>query len=268
MTTASPKIAAMFQLGKDAPPFALLNYPIIASRKLNGIRAMWFPPGHNLAPAGGFYSRRGVLYECMAHIRPSSPYVLDGEFYLHGTPLQEILGACAPNRQEPTPLTRQLSYHVFDVVLPNVSTTGRKCTAAQVTGEGVIKHDWYEARNANTLQYYYDDAIRDGYEGLMLQYPKTYYKPGRTMNIMKVKDWQFMTVTFVDFTPGEGKYEGALGAMIVEDGDGRRFKVGTGFDDEFREGGYIRKLSKRCTIQYLTKSVDSVPQNSSLVAFL
>ena len=34
--------------------------------------------------------------------------------------------------------------------------------------------------------------------------------------------------------PGEGKYAGMMGSLLVETPDGRRFRLGTGFTDEQR----------------------------------
>ena len=38
----------------------------------------------------------------------------------------------------------------------------------------------------------------------------------------------------VGYVAGEGKYRGALGALIVRTADGREFRLGTGFSDDER----------------------------------
>ena len=38
----------------------------------------------------------------------------------------------------------------------------------------------------------------------------------------------------VDYSEGKGKYQGQVGALVVETGDGRRFKLGSGLSDNDR----------------------------------
>jgi DNA ligase-1 len=38
----------------------------------------------------------------------------------------------------------------------------------------------------------------------------------------------------VDYSDGKGKYQGQVGALVVETGDGRRFKLGSGLSDSER----------------------------------
>jgi len=114
---------------------------------------------------------------------------------------------------------------------------------------------------------YYEHVVGLGFEGLMLQYPKTHYTAGRSNAIMKVKAWKFMVAEFVDVTPGEGKYAGYAGAMVCMDQDKRKFLVGTGFSDEFRFGKWRDHIGAKCLIQYLNLSEDGVPLNASFIEF-
>src|SRR4029079_13590522 len=145
-----------------------------------------------------------------------------------------------PNLQVPTELTKQLDFHIFDVLRPHTPKIYRVDELKQLSyryfpdNVHFVKHALI--REPVQLVNYYDLAIKEGYEGLMLAYPSTHYTAGRSNAIMKVKAWKFMVAEFVDVTAGDKKYTGYAGAMVCMDQDKRKFLVGTGFDDEFRFG--------------------------------
>lgn len=52
--------------------------------------------------------------------------------------------------------------------------------------------------------------------------------------LLKYKLYQDAEARVIAHLPGNGKYEGLLGALLVERPDGLRFRIGTGFTDEQR----------------------------------
>jgi len=71
-------------------------------------------------------------------------------------------------------------------------------------------------------------------EGLMLHHRQAPYRPGRSAHLLKLKMHEDAEARVVDHLPGKGKYEGMLGALLVERADGTRFRLGTGFTDAQR----------------------------------
>ena len=68
----------------------------------------------------------------------------------------------------------------------------------------------------------------------MLHHGDSIYQTGRTAALLKVKTFQDAEATVVDYTTGKGKYQGQVGALVVETEAGRRFKLGSGLSDSER----------------------------------
>jgi DNA ligase-1 len=74
-----------------------------------------------------------------------------------------------------------------------------------------------------------------GGEGLMLRQPGSNYEVGRSLTLLKVKNFLDDEATVLEHLPGAGRHKGRLGALLVELAGGARFAVGTGFSDLERE---------------------------------
>lgn len=73
-----------------------------------------------------------------------------------------------------------------------------------------------------------------GAEGIMLYREGSYYQARRTWDLVKLKGYQDAEARVVAHVPGQGKYTGMLGALLVETPQGIRFKIGSGFSDSER----------------------------------
>lgn len=80
----------------------------------------------------------------------------------------------------------------------------------------------------------FDAVVRGGGEGLMLHRADAPWLFGRGDALVKLKPWQDAEARVVAHVGGRGKYEGMLGALLVETPEGRRFRLGTGFTDAQR----------------------------------
>lgn len=76
--------------------------------------------------------------------------------------------------------------------------------------------------------------VKAGGEGLMLHRGASLYKGVRNDDLLKVKPHEDAEARVVAHVPGQGKYQGMLGALLVETDTGQRFKLGTGFTDAQR----------------------------------
>lgn len=88
---------------------------------------------------------------------------------------------------------------------------------------------------------YYESVLDSGGEGVMLKNPEATYKPGKrpAKNWYKVKGFETMDVFILsDYLPGQGKYEGQVGAIHfgVFNSVGEVVRLGkcSGFDDATR----------------------------------
>jgi DNA ligase-1 len=81
-------------------------------------------------------------------------------------------------------------------------------------------------------------AMERGYEGLILREPSALYVEKSATTMMKLKPRSSDTYRVVGFNEEisiHGEPKGRLGALLVQDADGRAFKVGSGFTHAQRE---------------------------------
>jgi hypothetical protein len=91
-------------------------------------------------------------------------------------------------------------------------------------------------RNQVDLDLYLDKVVKDGYEGLMLKNPYALWKDtkSRTVDMVKYKKRPTADLLCIGCTEGTKKYEGMIGALVLEDSQGRQVSVGSGLTDEDR----------------------------------
>src|SRR5210317_101637 len=91
----------------------------------------------------------------------------------------------------------------------------------------------YFCRNEDEVMTFYQSVRDRGLEGLIIKNPQGIYHPRRNRDWMKIKDAQSVDVPIVHAIEGTGKYEGMLGALVV-DCEGVEVNIGTGFSDSDR----------------------------------
>jgi len=88
-------------------------------------------------------------------------------------------------------------------------------------------------------------ACKYGWEGMMCVEPSSVYTPGKRGNhIVKLKYRKTADLLCIGTEPGEGKYQGMIGALVLKDRNGRVVRVGSGLDDLDRsyKNDYIGKI--------------------------
>ncbi|MGP4845011.1 DNA ligase [Marinobacter sp. 1Y8] len=198
------------------------------SEKLDGVRAYW--DGKQLISRQGhrFHAPDWFLTDF-----PEQP--LDGELWMGRGRFSETSGAV--RKLEPVDAEwRQIRLMVFDLPSSRAPFSERVVQMkALVSGSPYIAMiDQRRASSHDALMEQLDQVVANGGEGLMLHDGNSLYRAGRTDDVLKVKRYQDAEAVVVGHTEGNGKYEGQLGALIVERKDGRRFKLGTGFSDAQR----------------------------------
>lgn len=76
-----------------------------------------------------------------------------------------------------------------------------------------------------------------GWEGVMCIDPKSKYQPGKRVNYsVKLKYRKTADLLCIDVTAGDigSKYENSIGALVLQDSEGRIVSVGSGLDDNDR----------------------------------
>ena len=240
-----------------------LSYPLMASPKLDGIRALILPGlgivSRNLKPIQNHFLR-------MRFSHPSL-FGLDGELIL-GDHDHEVFrrtsSAVMSYDGEP-----DVKFYMFDITgMPNTTFRNRYSTLSALplpSGHHckIVPHFWVD--DPKSLRAYEEKCLDEGYEGVMLRNPDGLYKEGRsTLNqgwLMKLKRFEDAEAEIIGFeermhngnvatTDALGHTErsshqagmtgrGDLGALVVRGINGPYkgvgFNIGTGFDDNDRD---------------------------------
>lgn len=118
-------------------------------------------------------------------------------------------------------------------------------------------------RSEKHLEEMISEYTDGGAEGLMVRHPDKLYAPGRSDYLLKIKFVTECQCRIVDFNPGEGKYKGMIGSLVVEEEDGTRCNV-SGMRDELRKYGSW-PLGGIVTVEYRGRSKYGIMQEARLV---
>lgn len=91
----------------------------------------------------------------------------------------------------------------------------------------------YVVRSHSEIAHYYETFRANGLEGAIVKALDGQYQHKRSFNWMKIKGEETADLEIVDMVEGTGKYEGMLGALIV-DHNGIQVNVGSGLSDAQR----------------------------------
>lgn len=101
-------------------------------------------------------------------------------------------------------------------------------------------------------------VVAAGGEGLMLQRADARYTGGRSETLLKYKPSADAEARVVGYRPGQGKYAGMVGALLVEDAHGRRFALGSGLSDADRR--QPPRLGQQVTFRYNGLTANGTPR--------
>lgn len=263
--TRDTAIAKMFSLATVYEPETCPRECIIMP-KLNGIRAMFIP-------GRGFWTRDGMQYSPAVtdHILVESFAPIDGEFYVHGWPLQRINAAIGVNLDQPVEDTATVKFHAFDLYDTVQAAFGRFSRLAKmhVRSENVELVRWYSAAKSD-VDKIFGHFVSARYEGVIIRDAYAGYCPGRTRKMMKRKAWQFTSGRIVAATEGLGKFAGMLGGFTVADNTGRKYNVGCskGLDDARRTLMWVERdgwIGQDLPVRYISLSDAGLPLNATFV---
>jgi DNA ligase 1 len=195
------------------------------SEKLDGVRAWW--DGERLVSRGGHVI---LAPDWFTAGLPAEP--LDGELWL-GRGRFEDLSGTVRRRVPDDGAWREVRYRVFDLPAEPGPFGARLVRLRErVTAAGNLRLEAVEQvrlTDAAALETMLARVVAAGGEGLMLHRDGAPYRPGRSPDLLKLKPYEDAEARVVALIPGQGRFRGLMGALEVEDGEGRRFRIGTGF---------------------------------------
>jgi DNA ligase-1 len=258
-STAAP---ALMLANVYHPGVALADYWV--SEKYDGVRGYW--DGKNL------FTRGGQLVNAPSWFTAGWPKTpLDGELWAgHG----QFPKAVSTVRQQ-TPdeaAWRAMHFMVFDLPAQGGTFTERIPTLKKIVTQ--MNKPWVQA----VVQFKVDShpalialmekMVQDGGEGLMLHRGASVYQGVRSDDLLKVKPHEDSEAQVIGHVPGKGKYEGMLGALLVEipateTAPALRFKLGTGFTDAQRQNPPA--IGARVTYRFRGLNDSGIPRFASFI---
>lgn len=200
------------------------------SEKYDGVRAYW-DGGRLLTRAGNTLQAP----EWFTRGWPDTP--LDGELWAGRGQFEQVT-ATVRDFEPDDSAWRRIRFMVFD--LPAHGGTFNERLADLRALLAALSIDWMHAVtqsravNEADLHRQLDAIAAAGGEGVMLHREDSLYRAERSDDLLKLKSYQDADARVVAHLPGQGKYVGMLGALLVRAADGTQFRIGTRFTDEQR----------------------------------
>jgi DNA ligase-1 len=168
---------------------------------------------------------------------------MDGELWAGRGLFQKVLSTALPKSPDDA-AWKGLRFMVFDLPAHGGRFTDRITALNTLVDQ--IGQAWVSAvpqtrvSGPQALQTRLKKTVDEGGEGMMLHRGASLYAGGRSDDLLKVKTHEDSEARVVGHVPGQGKYAGQLGALMVEIPAAKgqtalRFKLGSGLSDEQRK---------------------------------
>lgn len=224
------------------------------SEKLDGVRAIW--DGHTLRFRSGRIVHAPAWFVAALPAQP-----LDGELWL-GRGQFDALSAIV-RKTEPVDVEwRTVHYMIFD--MPD--TEGDFSQRVERMRDVIARADiaWlqvvpqFRVADKAQLKMRYDEVIAGGGEGLMLHRADAPYRAGRSDDLLKLKPAEDAEATVIGYVPGKGRFVGQVGALKVQNAEGKKFRIGSGLNDSLRR--HPPPVGAVVTYRYQHLSRDGIPR--------
>ena len=256
-SAAPPEVPQLLLAQNYSNKFDPVNY--LVSEKLDGVRALW--DGKNLR------FRSGRMIHAPAWFTAAFPaHALDGELWMGRRSFERL--SAAVRRQEPLDAEwKNISYQLYE--LPDgagdfsarISRLQASVAQANISWLQVLPQ--VRVTDKSALNIKLKQVAQDGGEGLMLHRADALWQTGRSEVLLKLKLQLDAEARVVAHESGQGKYQGMLGALMVETPDGQRFRLGTGLSDAQRRNPPA--IGSTVTYRYRDISATGLPKFASFL---
>ena len=259
--------AAAAAADDGAPPLLLAQHfndavdpgAYLVSEKLDGVRALW--DGKVLRFRSGRLIRAPDWF-----IAGLPAHALDGELWIGRRKFDRL--SAAVRRQVPRDAEwRQISYQVYE--WPQAPGTFSERVAALQASIAHANSGWLQLApqeriaDRAALQARLQQVVRAGGEGLMLHRADARWQTGRSDALLKLKPQHDAEATVVAHLPGQGKYAGMCGALLMESPDGQRFRLASGMSDAQRRAP--PPVGSVVTYRYRERTPNGLPRFTSFM---
>jgi ATP-dependent DNA ligase len=218
-------------LCEEYDPSTIL-FPVYVQAKLNGIRALYHPKLQAFQTRDGKWWNRRLTDRFSTILKQLLlTDVLDGEFYVHGWPLQRIAGAMSVSRSDPSEDTMLVSYYPYDVISSRPFNARKNVLDVfhNLNVDAIGKVPTSKVSSIDELDRIYNNTLEDKFEGSIIRIGSAPYIHNRTTALLKRKPDYTTEAVVIGVIEGKGQHVGRLGAFEVKSLDGKlRYHVGGG----------------------------------------
>lgn len=273
-TYIKPILAKKYKDYKDKINFEKEEWYI--QSKLNGICCIATPKG--------LFSRKGELFLNADHIfnalKPlferHPDIILHGELYnfelrkeLNKTVslIRKTVNITDEDRKESEQLVQYHIYDGYEIGHENRPYYLRKSLIDgciyELNSKYIKKVDSIHIKSYDELVFYFNTAIENGEEGIILRKCDMPYEHKRSKYLLKVKPEDDEEVTIIDIKEGTGNWSGVAKIISVKSDDGKLFDAT--FKGSYEEAKECLEnknnwIDKKVTIKYNGKTAYGIPQ--------
>jgi DNA ligase-1 len=228
------------------------NY--LVSEKLDGIRGFW--DGEKLI------SRQGNEINAPKWFTKNFPrQALDGELWI-GREKFEQVSSVVRQKIPDDKKWQNVRFMIFDLPKSNSVFSQRFVEMKNLVASSNSKYlqliNQFEISDEKTLFLELEKITKNGGEGLMLHLKNSLYAAKRDDDLLKLKKFEDEEAVVIAHIAGSGKYKGLMGALLVENSDKIRFKIGSGFSDLQRQNP--PKIGDKITYKFWGKTKNNLPR--------
>lgn len=230
------------------------------SEKLDGIRGRW--TGKEMLTKGGNKINIPSYF-----LNNFPPFPLDGEIWGGRQTFEKTSSIVATSSHDKG--WDKLQYGIFDAPEQGIIIENRlekaKMWFATHPSEYAFIIPQHRLSSKEELAEKLNEIERLGGEGIIVVKRGSMYTNGRSVDILKVKNFEDAEAIVIGYTPGKGKHQGKMGSLIVELVKDRKivFKIGTGFSDAVRKTP--PPVGAMITFKYTGKYVSGKPKFPSFI---
>ena len=229
----------------------------LVSEKLDGVRALWdgtqlrFRSGRPITAPDWFVAALPAV-------------ALDGELWL-GRHRFDVLSGTVRKDAPVDAEWRVVRYMVFDMPQSGGPFAARAARLAELLAAtpqpGVAAIAQSTVPDALSLRMRLQETIAGGGEGLVLHRADALWTPGRSDAVRKLKAEPDEEGRVIAHVPGNGKYQGLMGALVLETPEAKHFSLGTGFSDATR--AHPPAIGSMVTYRYRDRTASGLPKFAS-----
>lgn len=208
-----------------------VSYPCIVQPKLDGIRCIIIKKGQDVS----LWTRTRKRINSCPHIEDevrelvAGDLILDGELYNHDFRDNFEAIVSAVRKEEPSKESSLVQFHAYDLVTEADQEERIRSLFTLPFNKRTNK-----VKLVTTLLCKTEESMKscvksfvesDGYEGGIIRNLKAKYENKRSMNLVKVKEFQDAEFKIVGIEEGKGKLAGHVGAFVCTTKSGEKFKA-------------------------------------------